>query len=100
MLNTTRYAGYYSTLEQLYCAGTPNLPALREIRDKFLNGVTEAVEITTNSYEGGSATGTIVFERTLGLLAVTRLLGKYDKSLECLLPTPVQTTTWMRPIQP
>ena len=55
-----------------------NLTGLKALQISVSAGATEAVELTGNSFEGGSANGQLVFERLAYLQAILDVLDEMD----------------------
>lgn len=61
-----------------YLRRTQTVEELKTLAAATWDEATDTVTLTTNSYEGGSASGTLTFEKaTLGL-AIERLIGELD----------------------
>jgi hypothetical protein len=66
---------------------SPNLPGLKALWEQVATGATEAVELTGQAFEGGNATGQIVFTRLGYLQAVQDVWAEMDPcSMPCQPP--------------
>ncbi len=63
-----------------YLRRTHTLPQLKALSVECFNEVSDVVTLTTNSYEGGSAGGTITFEKAVIGLACERLIAELEPS--------------------
>jgi hypothetical protein len=70
---------------------TGDLTGLRKLFAEVSAGATRFVEITGNSYEGGSASGQVLLERLEYLDAVQRLLREMDPTLAAAEAPPSST---------
>lgn len=71
---------------------TGDLTGLRKLFVEVSAGATRFVEITGNSYEGGSASGAVVLERLEYLDAVQSLLREMDPALDLAAQQPPTST--------
>lgn len=70
---------------------TADVVGLKRLWEKVATEATEYVEITGNSYEGGSASGSVVFERLAYLAALEAALTELDPAGT---PTPPPSGTF------
>lgn len=62
----------------LYRKYRDDLPGLKALADEVFASATDEVAITSTSYEGGSASGTIKFDKAILGLAIERVLAELD----------------------
>ena len=79
MDSATRIDTVCRSLRRKYAAiGAPDILALRALIDQLEISATTHVEITGNAFEGGNATGQLVFERLEYLAACSDVLAEID----------------------
>ena len=79
MSDKDKFDYVFACLWRKYGAGgEENINALRALADKIFEEASEMVTITSTSYEGGSASGQITFDKTILGAVVERILAQID----------------------
>ncbi len=76
-----------------------NVEGLKALADTIAEGAFEAVTLTGNAYEGGSASGQITFAPMEYLAAVEELISELDPTAPQPAPLVMHSTFAHRPVQ-
>ena len=76
-----------------------NVQGLKELADKVATDAFEAVTITGNAYEGGSAQGVLVFSSIEYLGAIEDLIAEFDPEVPQPDPMIIYSDFSSRPVQ-
>lgn len=75
------------------------LPQLKTLADTTFAEATDTVTLTSNSFEGGSASGEITFDKTVLLTAIEELIAEVDPTAPEEAPSSVLLDYSSRQVQ-